>query len=202
MTLDISDKTKKFTEEVKRLVESGIVKSYAQVATDINWNRTALSQVLAGQRNVPATVYRKFTEVYKKLLTPTKETFFAKSLDDLIERPPLRDHGKGVTISMPDLAAQADAIIELQGKYIALLEAKSSQQGDEFIRLQIQLQELQRYSSTILQEVQLNRAFAKVCFLALQKIRSKVERQPLEEIEANMDKDLAAFAEEYLQKGN
>lgn len=181
MSLELSEKTQKFTREVKQLVESGVVSSYAQVAADLNWNRTALSQVLAGTRNVPATVYRKFTEVYKRILP--------------------KAHPEETDMDHP-LPQGVDAIMELQGKYIALLESKVNTKEDALAAVQSQIQELQRYLSTTLQEIQLNRAFAKVCYLALQKIRSAVERQPLEVIEADMDKDLAAFAEEYLQKGN
>lgn len=59
------DKTKKFVRWVKALINSGKVPSYQDVADNIDWDRTALSNVVNGRRNVPPEVYLKFTKVYK-----------------------------------------------------------------------------------------------------------------------------------------
>lgn len=57
--------TKHFIKEVKTLVETGVVKNYAEIADGMEWSRTSLSGVLKGIRDVPLAVYKKFTELYK-----------------------------------------------------------------------------------------------------------------------------------------
>jgi hypothetical protein len=58
-------KSKKFIDAVDKLLDSGEVKNKLQIAEALDWDNTALSNVLAGRRNVPADIYRKFTSIYK-----------------------------------------------------------------------------------------------------------------------------------------
>jgi hypothetical protein len=57
--------TKTFIDEVNKLVETSRVKNYKEVADAIEWDKTAISNVMNGRRNVPHEKYTKFTEVYK-----------------------------------------------------------------------------------------------------------------------------------------
>lgn len=64
MANGINDKTEKFIRQVKKLVESGRVASYQEIADAIEWDRTALSNVVNKRRNVPPEIYLKFSQVY------------------------------------------------------------------------------------------------------------------------------------------
>lgn len=65
MAFNPNDKTKKFVRQAKSLVEGGKVSSYVDLADNIDWDRTALSNVINGRRNIPPEVYLRFTNLYK-----------------------------------------------------------------------------------------------------------------------------------------
>ena len=46
------------------LVESGEVKNKLAIVEALDWDNTMLSNVIAGRRNVPPDIYKKFTEIY------------------------------------------------------------------------------------------------------------------------------------------
>jgi hypothetical protein len=69
MDLEINDKTRKFVRQVKVLQERGVIKTQVQLAEDLDWSDTMLSNVLKFRKNVPDFVFRKFTELYP----PTEE---------------------------------------------------------------------------------------------------------------------------------
>ena len=57
--------TKIFVKEVKSLVEQGRAGSYAAIADEIEWNKSGMSLVMNGKRNVPFDVFKKFTHHYQ-----------------------------------------------------------------------------------------------------------------------------------------
>ena len=82
-----SDKTKKFVEEVKALVDSGLAKNYAVIIQALEWDKTTFSNVLNGRKNVPNDIYRKFTEVYQiQADIPIKNTDLNKQIGSIEER--------------------------------------------------------------------------------------------------------------------
>jgi hypothetical protein len=64
MPFEQSEKTKDFIESVKRLIDSGEVKNQAAIVETLSWDKTLMSNVMNGRKNVPNDVYRKFAEVY------------------------------------------------------------------------------------------------------------------------------------------
>lgn len=52
---------------VKNLVENGIAPSYVDIADTLEWDRSAMSNVINHRRDVPNAVYKRFTEVYKPI---------------------------------------------------------------------------------------------------------------------------------------
>lgn len=56
--------TKKFIAEVEKLIANGTAANYAEITVAIDWNKSGMSQVVKGKRNVPIAIYRKFTEAY------------------------------------------------------------------------------------------------------------------------------------------
>lgn len=58
-------KSKKFIKAVESLIDNGEVKNKLEIVTKLKWDDTAMSNVLAGRRNVPPKVYRDFTNIYK-----------------------------------------------------------------------------------------------------------------------------------------
>lgn len=60
-----SNKSKKFIKAVETLIDNGEVKNKLEIVNKLKWNDTAMSNVLAGRRNVPSDVYRNFTNIYQ-----------------------------------------------------------------------------------------------------------------------------------------
>jgi len=60
-----NDTTKNFIREVKQLKNDGHIIRFNEVAARLGWDKTALSNVMNGRRDVPPDVYKQFTEVYK-----------------------------------------------------------------------------------------------------------------------------------------
>lgn len=66
MPFSQNEKSKKFVKQVKSLIDTGAVSSLTEISEAVEWNRTALSQVLNGSRNVPNDVYARFTNRYNE----------------------------------------------------------------------------------------------------------------------------------------
>jgi hypothetical protein len=62
--LNQSERSKRFVKQVETLVDSGQVKNKLEIVTALDWDKTALSNVLAGRRDVPAHIYKRFTNIY------------------------------------------------------------------------------------------------------------------------------------------
>lgn len=56
--------TKKFVQQAKELLNTGKVKRYSDIAEAVEWDKTALSNVINGRRNIPQEIYKEFTTVY------------------------------------------------------------------------------------------------------------------------------------------
>jgi hypothetical protein len=59
-----TEKTKKFIEACKMLVDKGDVKNDAEIISALDWEKTIFSNVKNGRKNVPNYIFKKFTEVY------------------------------------------------------------------------------------------------------------------------------------------
>lgn len=60
-----TDLTKRFLDQANSLIRQGVVANFSQLADAIDWDRTSMTSVRKGRRQIPQAVYRKFTEVYK-----------------------------------------------------------------------------------------------------------------------------------------
>lgn len=65
--------TKIFVKEANSLVETGTVASLAALAEDIEWNKSGMSLVMNGKRNVPFDVFKRFTTRYSVKLSKDLE---------------------------------------------------------------------------------------------------------------------------------
>jgi hypothetical protein len=88
MSFNQDDKTKKFLQQAKNLVESGIEPTYKAIAEKIGWNHNSFSLTVNGRRNVPYEVYKKFTEVYKpeEENTPEDDSDYKAKYIAMLER--------------------------------------------------------------------------------------------------------------------
>lgn len=77
-----TEKTKKFIQNVKSLVDSGEIKNYAIIVDALGWDKTIFSNVINGRRNVPNDVYKKFTEIYQPVEVSNPDVL---SLENLIK---------------------------------------------------------------------------------------------------------------------
>lgn len=80
-----SDQTSEFIKRVQSLEDQGIVRSRQEIVNALNWNKSYMSQTMAGLKPVPAHVYRKFTEVYGSSETRLNKEVYTKQIEDLIE---------------------------------------------------------------------------------------------------------------------
>lgn len=83
--------TKTFVDEVNRLIQGGKVKNFKEVADVIEWDKTAISNVMNGRRNVPHEKFTKFTEVYK-VDNPADNSYREKYYSLLEQRLKERDY--------------------------------------------------------------------------------------------------------------
>jgi hypothetical protein len=79
--LEQTENSKKFINAVETLVESGEVKNKLAIVKALNWDNTMLSNVLAGRRNVPPDIYKKFTNLYNIEITDPESL----SIENLIK---------------------------------------------------------------------------------------------------------------------
>lgn len=71
MPFEQNEKTRNFIDTVKRLIESGEVKNQAAIVDALEWDKTLMSNVMNGRKNVPNDIYRKFTDVFQFEEVPT-----------------------------------------------------------------------------------------------------------------------------------
>jgi hypothetical protein len=79
--LEQTENSKKFINAVETLVESGEVKNKLAIVKALDWDNTMLSNVLAGRRNVPPDIYKKFTNLYNIEITDPESL----SIENLIK---------------------------------------------------------------------------------------------------------------------
>lgn len=79
MPFEPNDKTRKFIRQARTLVDSGQVGGYKEIADAIDWDRTAVSNVINGRRNIPPEVFKRFTDVYKLGEIVEPDVFFAET---------------------------------------------------------------------------------------------------------------------------
>jgi hypothetical protein len=65
MRFEPNEKTTAFVKEVSDLLNSGAVKNYTEIVNKLKWDKTLMSNVMNGRKNVPNDVYKKFKEVYQ-----------------------------------------------------------------------------------------------------------------------------------------
>jgi hypothetical protein len=86
MPFEQNDKTKLFIDAVKKLIDSGEVKNQAAIVDALEWDKTLMSNVMNGRKNVPNEVYRKFTEVFQVAAPPTDADYRDKYIALLEQR--------------------------------------------------------------------------------------------------------------------
>lgn len=59
-----ADITKRFIDKVNQLIESQTVRNKREIVDKLNWNETAMSNVLAGRRPVPEEIADAFFKLY------------------------------------------------------------------------------------------------------------------------------------------
>jgi hypothetical protein len=59
-----TEKTKKFVEACETLINTGQVKNYTEIIKALDWNKSMISNVKKGRKNVPNHIFKKFTDVY------------------------------------------------------------------------------------------------------------------------------------------
>ncbi len=140
-TLDQSQKTKKFLDSIKTLLNNGVVKNYSEVIKELGWEKTMLSNVMNGRRNVPNDIYRKFTEVYNlegdvkgvvKHDTPTKDIQLREAVSLINDQSATN---KALAIAQKDLAAAQKDIAAVNLKLTTMLEVSKSSWIPEDISL-------------------------------------------------------------------
>lgn len=57
--------TKKFIQEVERLRGTPAGKDYKEIAAKIGMDKTTMSNIIKGRRNIPYEVYIKFAEIFR-----------------------------------------------------------------------------------------------------------------------------------------
>jgi hypothetical protein len=65
--------SRKFVQMAKSLIASGKERTIKDVANRLNYNYSALNQVMNGRRNIPQPIYDKYTEVYSPVLIKQAE---------------------------------------------------------------------------------------------------------------------------------
>jgi hypothetical protein len=128
-------KTKEFVRQVKSLVDSGEIKSYAIIAEALDWNPSMLSNVINGRQNVPNDKYRLFSEIYQvagdavndtKDAEPkeSKDEFYMETIKDLRHSGITLSEANRETASATRETAMANRILaENQRDLIDILKA-------------------------------------------------------------------------------
>lgn len=62
--------TRKFKEQVDYLISQGVVANKQEIVDALGWNKSQMSVVIKGTKNIPLAVYRKFTSKYKLIEEP------------------------------------------------------------------------------------------------------------------------------------
>ena len=59
-----TERTKNFVLVAKNLKKTGVVKSYNEIISALEWDKTSFSNVINGRQNIPDWRYTKFVKVY------------------------------------------------------------------------------------------------------------------------------------------
>lgn len=82
--------TQDFLNQVQSLIDKGIAANKTEVVNAINWNKSSMSEVSNGRKNVPVAVYRKFVSYYNiqppepEQVVTEPEPAFLTSKDEMI----------------------------------------------------------------------------------------------------------------------
>lgn len=128
-----TDLTKRFLDQANSLIRQGVVANFSQLADAIDWDRTSMTSVRKGRRQIPQAVYRKFTEVYK--IAPEPEPAIGSTprdqkIIDLLESQVelLKHQVSSATGELRHIAVMNYAILKTLRKSLAQLIAKSERQ--------------------------------------------------------------------------
>lgn len=121
MKFEQDDKTVKFMQAVKSLVDSGSFGTEKEIAKELDYNYSALNQIMNGGRNVPQKIYKKFTERFKPVEITTEGQIYTIGLQNqALSRVILRalaevlskQRDESVTKTISDLEAAVRAEIQ------------------------------------------------------------------------------------------
>lgn len=113
----ITEQTKRFVKAVKSLIDSGKAGTEKEIAERLEYNYSALNQIMNGHRNVPSHVYQKFTEIYMPVEIirndPDKTAVYGQAIGRVILRAIAemlaKQRGESVTKTLGDLEAAVRA---------------------------------------------------------------------------------------------
>lgn len=105
-------RSKAFVEQAAALIEANTVKDYIQIATAIGFDKTSVSNVVQGRRNIPFEKYKKFTTLYS-IPNHDQEGMDSSPKKEILATENGQD--------------QKDLIIQLQSEIIKLQRDKSSE---------------------------------------------------------------------------
>jgi predicted ribosome quality control (RQC) complex YloA/Tae2 family protein len=175
MNFKQDDKTKKFVEQVKTLVNKGIEPTYKTIAERIGWHSNSLSVAIKGGRNVPYEVYKKFLEIYKEE-SEAEETDWRDEQISL-----LKEQNLFLREQVQDLRERMDA--------------RTAQLQSQLEQVARNIEKSHRTTSIVL-------AYAQTLYKASQNHWSKQEGVPLKEIRLDMDRLLDEQLDHALKSGN
>lgn len=124
------EKTSFFRKEVERLINTGEVRSHAEIINAIGWGKSMFSQVIRGVKPIPIDKYLKFLEVYQipnpeqnLLQEPDAQYITQSDLSALIQVI------NNASIANKDVAAANRLIAETSKDAMTLLKSSSAEQG-------------------------------------------------------------------------
>lgn len=162
------DKTKKFVEQVKSLVNSGVEPTYKAIAEKIGWHSNSLSVTLKGGRNVPFEIYKKFLEIYKleeNGKAESDETAFKDRYIALLEQQ-IKDRDR--------------QLAELKDR----MDSRTLQINDQIEKLEVSLKGMALDQKATL-------SYAKTLYDSVIEHRAALEGDSLKAVKSKMDKLLA-----------
>lgn len=164
MSFEQNDKTRNFIETVKKLIESGEVRNQATIVDALKWDKTLMSNVMNGRKNVPNDVYRKFTELFQVTTPPTDADFRDKYISMLEQQVKDRDR----------------QLAELKDR----MDSRTLQITDQIEKLQASLKEVVREQKATL-------SYAKTLYDSVIEHRAALEGDSPKIVKSKMDKLLS-----------
>lgn len=161
------DKTKKFVEQVKTLVNKGIEPTYKAIAEKVGWHNNSLSVTMKGGRNVPFDVYKKFLEIYKleEESLPENDSDYKAKYVAMLER---------------QVKEQARQLSELKDR----MDSRTLQITDQTEKIQANLATMLLNQKSLL-------SYARTLYAAMIEHRAALEEDNLKTVKSKMDKLLA-----------